>query len=95
MGWYSVLLHGENYLMKMGLFDKQRVRGFWTTRFVEADSRKSAELAAVALIRSDPFLQKAVRNPRDDSPMIYAEKIQEIEPRTPGDHGAGYTFYSD
>jgi hypothetical protein len=48
----------------------------------------------VELVRDDESLNSAVRNPRDDSPMLYCEAIVELESfegvKPPG---TGFTFY--
>jgi hypothetical protein len=68
--------------------------GFYTTRFLEADTPELAENRAAQLIRGDAKLREAVINDRSDPPMIHAEEIvllqtfEGIEPP-----GSGYTFF--
>lgn len=68
--------------------------GFYTTRFVEAETPEKAEDLAVQLIRGDAKLHEAVVNDKSDPPMIYAEEVVLLETfegnMTPG---AGYTFF--
>ncbi len=92
---FQVRLHGENFLLaRVG--GAPRVFGFYTTRWVEAQDPEAAEIAAVELVRSDPALVGNVRNPRDNSPMIYLESLREI-PSFEGVNppGTGFTFYED
>ena len=92
---FQVRLHGENFLLaRVG--GAPRVFGFYTTRWVEAPDPEAAEIAAVDLVRSDPDLVSTVRNPRDNSPMIYLDSLREI-PSFEGLNppGKGYTFYED
>ena len=91
---YKVFLNGKNFWMKAD--GQPKLKGFYTTRFVEADTPEKAENLAVQLIREDPKLRKAVINEKTDPPMIYAEDIELLRTfegvRVPG---AGYTFYEE
>lgn len=73
-----------------------RIMGFYTTRFVEAETPEKAEDLAVRQIRGDDKLRKAVINDKSDPPMIYAEEIEMLETfegiKLPG---TGYTFFYD
>ncbi len=70
--------------------------GFYTTRFVEADTPEEAESQAVQLVREDSKLREAVHNEKSDPPMIYLEEIGILESfegiNLPG---TGYTFYEE
>ena len=66
--------------------------GFYTTRFVEADSSESAELLAVDLLRRDKKL-RSVLNPRSDPPRIFAEEIDAIQADAVPEIAPGYTFF--
>lgn len=71
-----------------------KLMGFYTTRFLEADTPELAEDFAVQLIRRDAKLREAVINDKCDPPMIHAEEVvllktfDGIEPP-----GSGYTFF--
>ena len=52
--------------------------GFYTNVFVEAASPSEAEEKAVAMLRKDRKLTRAVLNGADDGPRLYAESITEI-----------------
>ena len=87
---YKVVLRGENFLVESG--GTIQKLGFFATRFVQAASESEAELLAVAVVKSDPGLVKAVLNERSDPPMI---NIEEVEPVvTPDGPGSGYTFFA-
>ncbi len=91
---YRVFIRGENFLIDLDGVE-QKV-GFYTTRFVEARGEEEAENAAIDLLRSDPKLVRGVRNQRDDTPMMYAEEIEEVE--SFGDFlvpGRGFTFFPE
>jgi hypothetical protein len=91
---WQVLINGTNFQMPFELpksrrkswyhviapDEKTKVRriGFYTEVFVMARSRREAELRAVDVLRRDKDLRAEVRNPKDDPPMLFADKITEI-----------------
>ena len=87
---YRVLLRGENFpVVDDG---KPTMLGFFTNRTVRADDESDAELAAVALIKSDESLLASLDRSVESNPMVYCEQI------TPARWwsrlgGAGYTFF--
>ena len=91
---YKVFLTGRNFWMEANGQPKQM--GFYTTRFVNADTPENAENLAVQLIREDSKLREAVINERSDPPTIYAEDIELLQTfegiKVPG---TGYTFYEE
>jgi hypothetical protein len=87
---YRVKINGRNFFMN---HEGVPIRtGFYTTRFVEAANPREAESKAVELIKNDTELVRMVLNERDDSPMLYAEQIEEVSALQ---DVAGYTFYTD
>ena len=92
MDEWLVRLNGQNFWLK--LEDGAKRYGFFTVRYVEAESATQAESVAVQLLRDDPTLQKAL-NERSDPPMIYAEEVTRDFER-PSEYGnSGYTFYPE
>jgi hypothetical protein len=92
MNKYKVLLNGRNFWMNID--NQPKLMGFYTTRFLEADTPELAENRAAQLIRGDAKLREAVINDRSDPPMIHAEEIvllQTLEGIEPP--GSGYTFF--
>jgi hypothetical protein len=77
MNKYRVLLNGHNFLIDLG--DGIASHGFFTTRFVEADTLDEAELKAVASVRKREEIKAMLRNSPDTPPMLFAEEIEEIE----------------
>jgi len=84
---WKVFLNGQNYL-----FDwegKKRKVGFYTTRFVEAETAEIAKTVAVMAIQELPRLRGALNDP-SDPPRVAAERVeaadpsQAIERQTPG-----------
>ncbi|UCG78321.1 MAG: hypothetical protein JSV21_00335 [Nitrospirota bacterium] len=91
---YKIILNGQNFIMKTA--EGSEKCGFYTTKYVEAENYTEAEKAAVESVRNDDELKKGVLNERDNQPLIYIEKIEELESF---DHlkalGEGYAFYPE
>jgi len=66
--------------------------GFYTTRFVQADSSESAELLAVDLLRQDKKL-RSILNWRSDLPRIFAEEIGAVHADDVPEIAPGYAFF--
>ena len=90
MNRYAVRLEGRDF--KIRKESGPELLGFFTTRFVLAESEESAELAAVALVREDESLQSVTISESDKVPMIYMDDIWECsDDQKLG--GRGYTFF--
>ena len=91
---YKVLVRGENFLLNIeGV--KQKV-GFYVTRFIEAENKDAAEYAVMDLLRKDSNLLKDILNKSSDSPMMYAEEIEELKSfRGYSVRGTGFAFYPE
>ena len=91
---YRVILNGRNF--KIESDGKLQKVGFYTTRWVQAETPQAAELEAIDLVRQDSSLKVAIRNLSDDPPMIYLDALSQIESfdgiSLPG---SGYSFYQD
>ena len=86
------MLEGKNFLINSD--EGPTKMGFYTTRFVEAESPKEAENLSVELIKNDSNLTDSVLNEQADPPMIYLDNLDELS--SFGDNtvpGSGYTFY--
>jgi hypothetical protein len=94
MSKYRVLINGENFLIN---FDGQVQKvGFYTSRIVDAQNPEEAELTSVALVKGDSALKGFVLNERDDSPMLYAEEIEEIEKSgSQKNVNTGFSWYTE
>lgn len=89
MPWFRCLIEGENFpLARDG---RPALLGFFTTRWVEADSAGEAERAVVGLIHSD----RAFANMRkaDVTPMVYVRRIDPLSSRPDEAPGEGFTFF--
>lgn len=87
---FRALLRGEDFpiVTERGV----EIWGFYTTRTVRAKDEDEAELAAVALIKSDGSLLEMIDRSAESEPMIYLEALSKARwwNRL---GGAGYTFY--
>ena len=92
MPHWRVLMNGRNFWLRVE--DRPQRLGFYTTRFVVAEDKPSAELAACNLLRDDPRLQ-AVLNDRSDPPVIQAEEVVEVSAPDGDPPNAGYAFYGE
>jgi hypothetical protein len=89
---YSVLVHGQNYLIPID--GEIENLGFYTTRYVEAEDSNLAEFNAVEIIRNDAELNETLKNSDDNPPMLLAEEITELKNFGEVDPpGSGYSFY--
>ena len=68
--------------------------GFYTTRFVRADTPEEAEILALTLLRDDPRLQVDPTHRTSDT-KVYFEAIDELDEMPNGlkEPGGGYTFF--
>ena len=73
---FRVFLRGENFFLNT---DGEVKRGFYTTRYVEAADRDTAEQRAVGAFRDEGRLRGLVLNDPSDPPMLFADEIDEIE----------------
>ncbi len=95
MAFFQVTLLGENFFVRCE--NETRRLGFYTTRWVKADSEKEAESKAVALVRNDKHIRDLLEESPEPipEPMIYLENINSVSwvnyvYQKPG---AGYTFF--
>lgn len=95
MKYYQVMLEGKDFLIEME--GKEDLFGYFTTRWVKADSPEDAELKAVDLVKKDEQLVGITKN-MDGSkpaPMIYLSEMCNVNwfqylRRKPG---KGYSFF--
>jgi len=76
MTTYLVRLNGQNFLIDRD--GGPRKMRFYSTRLVEAEDPKQAEILALDFIRNDTRLQDTVLTDVSDPPMIYLESVKEI-----------------
>jgi hypothetical protein len=82
---------GENFPGK--LLGQDDLIGFYTTRYVEADTSEQAEHLALELLRNDPSLQLSPEH-RTKNAKVYFEKIVEIPATEQHESNAGFVFFT-
>ena len=90
MKLYRCFIKGENF----AIGGSDGPYGFYTTRFVRAESAERAETLAVEILRSDPKLD-APPSTRSEKTMVYFESIEEIDaiPQGVNEPGTGFAFF--
>ncbi len=94
MKFFQVVLNGENFLIRVD--GKKTLMGFFTTKFIEAESAKEAELKAVDALKQDEDLQNLTLNRGGDiyiAPTIHLDTIYEIRESSMEDD-TGKSWYS-
>jgi hypothetical protein len=86
------MVEGANFLVS---FNNEALKhGFFTTRFVEAESPEEAENQAIELLRLE--LATLVENDTLDSPVMFVDETEEIDSfdgvNMPG---AGFVWFPD
>ena len=86
---YRCYIRGENFPGE--LIGKKGLYGFYTTRWVEAETTEEAEMTALALLKSEPTFQITSPKLREKSTAkVYFEEIDPVRPpkRKPVNGGA-------
>jgi hypothetical protein len=91
MPWFHCFVRGENFPLKLS-GPGTTLTGFYTTRSVEAADEAEAELACIALLRTDASLAHT-RNP-NLTPMMYVETVEQLEGAPEQAPGSGFTFFA-
>lgn len=90
MPLFRCLIRGDNFPGK--LIGKKKPIGFYTTRFVEAESPKEAEFLAVEILKNDPDLEVAPKHRTEDA-RVFFEEIDEVPHDTRRVPNNGFTFF--
>lgn len=81
---------GENFPLKMD--GKDRLMGFYTTRFVEAESAQEAEKVALEILRTEePLISVEADIGKAAGAMIFFEEVIEVDKIGLSDKG--FTFF--
>ena len=89
---YSVLIEGGNFLINI---EGSALKcGFFTTRFVVAETNSAEKKKAIELVKLE--LKDTVLNDVSDVPIMYVEKVIEVESfagfSVPG---SGFTWFQE
>jgi hypothetical protein len=90
--FFQCLLRGENF--PGALLGLAHNVGFFTTRWVEADSEDEAELACLDSLRRDPIFELPAGHPRPPEAKVYVEEITEV-PELQQNGGSGATWFEE
>lgn len=90
MPFFRCLIRGDNFPGK--LIGQKKLIGFYTTRYVEADSPEQAELLAVEQLRNDPDLEVPSEYRTQDA-RVFLEEIDEISSEAERAPNKGFTFF--
>jgi hypothetical protein len=92
MKLYRCFIEGKNFPLEVD--GQEGPVGFYTTRFVRADSPENAEILALEMLRSDPSLDVEPAKRRKDTQVLF-ESISEIDsiPEGCDATGTGFVFF--
>ncbi len=71
------MLNGQNFVIDRG--NGEAKYGFYTTQFVEANSKADAENIVIDAIKNSIDIKTRIKNLPNDQPMMYAEDIEVVE----------------
>jgi len=90
---YRVLVNGRNFLIEWdGSVQK---RGFYVTRFVNAEGKESAESEAISALRNDAHLQELTQNEQMDPPRLFIEEIEQVSDNNGAANNTGLSWYDE
>jgi hypothetical protein len=92
MALFRCLIRGENF--PGSLAGQSEAVGFYTTRYVEAPSLPEAELAAMALLRSDPNFELVRPEDRMEDAKIFFEQLEQVTEEVGFSPASGFSFFS-
>jgi hypothetical protein len=92
--WYRCLVRGENFLLKDADTGALERYGFYTTRFVVANSPREAEMKTLALMRRERTFQPPAGCEKPKDAKVFFEEIQPVRQLLPRlSRGKGATWY--
>lgn len=91
MGWFRCAISGENF--PGVLLNKSRAVGFYTTRFVEADTVDEAGKKALQMLRADALLKLPEGVSYPLAAMVYLEEIEQVPRNAVPREVPGFAFF--
>jgi hypothetical protein len=91
MKWFRCLIEGENFPGVLANSDE--LIGFYTTRFVEAETAEEAEMKALANLKNEESLQLPEGVVPPSNAKVYFEEIEEVMESEVPEVNAGFSFY--
>lgn len=84
-------MRGENFPMRWDPDEAFTLCGFYTTRWVKADTPEAAEAAALVLLRSEEVFAFPVGYTGPVNAKVFFEEIEEVQ--APERQGGGATWF--
>ena len=78
MPWYRCLARGENFPKANAETGALTRYGFYTTRYVVANSPKEAEMKALALMRLETIFQPPAGCEKPKDAKVFFEEVQQM-----------------
>lgn len=83
--WYRCFIRGDNFPRRQLPNGAFALYGFYTTRWVQAETKEAAEMAALALLRSEGDFARPEGYAEPVNAKVYFEEIDEaVGPQTQG-----------
>ena len=90
MIWFKCTIRGENF--RGVLIGEKRPVGFYTTRFIEANTPSEAKQLVLEKLKKDECLTLLKCRIKSKDAEVYFEKIEEVSEKDIGSSG-GFTFF--
>ena len=90
MPWFKCSIAGENF--PGALIGETNLIGFFTTRFVEANSSDEAESLALGMLKTDSSLALPALAEKPIGARVYFESIDQVPSDMVGAN-TGFTFF--
>lgn len=91
MKWFRCLIEGRNF--PGILIGEESPVGFYTTRFVEAETPADAELNVLANLKNEKSLTLPVGHPKPMDAKVFFEEITLVDFSDVPESSSGFTFY--
>jgi hypothetical protein len=91
MKWFRCLIEGRDF--PGILIGEESSIGFYTTRFVEAETPEDAELNVLASLKNDKSLELPVDHPKPVNAKVFFEEITLVDFSEVPERCSGFTFY--
>lgn len=91
MKWFRCFIEGENFPGVLANCDE--LIGFYTTRFVEAETAEDAEMKALEILKGEESFRLPEGVTPPSNAKVYFEEIEEVLVSELPEVNAGFTFY--
>ena len=91
VAWFRCFIRGENFPASAD--DSDRLVGFFTTRFVEADNEDDAESRGLEILLADPWISSRRGSSAVARATVSIQETDEIAADTVPAQPPGFTFF--